>query len=89
MTYGGPVYVFLGMSLICGVSCLYLMAIFVPVYASQGWLLGGAHLALGGILLGNILFNYVLCIKTPPGTTAKCVREVRTVLGPKVGLTCS
>lgn len=76
MTYLGPVYIILGVGLILGVSCLYLMAIFLPVYASQGWPMAAAHLALGGILLGNILFNYILCIMTHPGTTAKSVREV-------------
>ena len=76
MTYLGPVHVLLCTTLVLGVSCLYLMAIFLPVYASQGWPVAAAHLALGSVLLGNIIFNYTLCIITHPGTTAKSVREV-------------
>ena len=76
MTYMGPVYVLLCTTLILGVSGLYLMAIFLPVYVSQGWPVAAAHLVLGSVLLGNIIFNYILCIITHPGTTAKFVREV-------------
>lgn len=89
MTYMGPVYVLVGMALILGVSCLYLMAIFMPVYASQGLPVAAAHLVLGGFLLGNILFNYVLCIVTPPGTTAKSVREVSALRAHTSVLACS
>ena len=89
MTYMGPVYVLVGMALILGVSCLYLMAIFMAVYASQGWPVAAAHLALGGFLLGNVLFNYVLCIVTPPGTTAKSVREVSALRAHTSVLACS
>lgn len=76
MVYGGPVYVCAGLTLILGVSCLYLTAVFLPVYASRGWPIAAAHLALGAILLGNILFNYILCITTSPGNTSKAVKEV-------------
>ena len=79
MIYLGPVYIMLGMGLILGVSCLWLMAVFLHVYASQGWPVAAAHLAFGGFLLGNILFNYILCSITHPGTTAKSVREVGAV----------
>ena len=79
MTYGGPVYVCVGMTLILGTSCLWLTAIYLPVYASQGWPVAAAHLMLGAILLGNVLFNYIMCITTSPGTTAKSVREVGAI----------
>lgn len=79
-------YVCLGLSLILGVSCLYLTAIFLPVYASRGWLVAAMHLALGAILLGNILFNYIMCITTSPGTTAIAVKEVSEHLMPGASL---
>jgi hypothetical protein len=78
MVYGGPVYVCAGLTLILGVSCLYLTAVFLPVYATRGWPLAAAHLTLGATLLGNILFNYILCITTNPGNTSKAVKEVCT-----------
>ena len=77
MSYGGPCFIALGMSLILGVSCLWLTAIFLPVYASRGWAIAVAHLALGAVLLGNVLFNYIMCIVTSPGTTPTAVKEVR------------
>ena len=77
MSYGGPCFIALGMSLILGVSCLWLTAIFMPVYASRGWVTAAAHLTLGAVLLGNVLFNYIMCIITSPGTTLTAVKEVR------------
>ena len=76
MSYGGPCFIALGMSLILGVSCLWLTAIFMPVYASRDWVTAAAHLMLGAVLLGNVLFNYIMCIITSPGTTLTAVKEV-------------
>jgi hypothetical protein len=44
--------------------------------ASQGWLHAGGHAALGLVLLGNVAFNYALCVRTPPGTPEDLPHEV-------------
>ncbi|KAL0050134.1 hypothetical protein WJX82_004923 [Trebouxia sp. C0006] len=66
---GGPVYIAAASSLIASVVFVYFAAVFPQILASDSRLVAAGHLVSGLFCLLNIIFNYVQCVITDPGST--------------------
>ncbi|EME31316.1 Probable palmitoyltransferase [Galdieria sulphuraria] len=63
----GPLYVFLCSSLTVSVAVAYFWFLLPVLLQSLGKPFVSLHIVLSIVLLFNILFNYIMCMLTPPG----------------------
>eukprot|EP01041_Mallomonas_annulata_P001523 gene1523-2930_t len=79
MRFLGPILLLFGHTLILIVIYLFLMII-LPIISYGSNTLYWSHLLWGIFLAINILFNYVACVYTPPGSPPYCADPGR-ILG--------
>lgn len=72
----GPLYIATAAVLISSVAFVFFAAIIPEVVGRQGGVHAFCHSLFGVVLLVNIAFNYVMTIRTLPGTSADLPQQV-------------